>query len=123
MYFPNYKVISSFDAVVIEDRPRCVHKPKCTCVCICVCCVCMSTHVHGCIAGVCVSSWCMSVQAWVCLWKVGVYVHILLCMHGCLLFVLSVHVCMTYTYSYGDVCACSVCLLASNLAGEHYDTV
>lgn len=125
MYFPNYKVILSFDAVVIEDRPGCVHKPMCTCVCVSVCLLCVYEHTCALMHSwcVCVPSWCMSVQAWVCLWRVGACVHILLCMHGCLLCV-QVYMCAcTYTNSYGDGCACYARLLASNLAGEHYDTV
>lgn len=31
IYFIYYKVILSFDAVVIESRPGCVHKPVCVC--------------------------------------------------------------------------------------------
>lgn len=82
MYFPNYKVILSFDAVVIEDRPGCVHS-RCAhvYVCVSVCCVCMSTDVHGCIAGVCV------------------YLHgACLCKHGC--------VCGEW----GHVCTSCVCM-------------
>lgn len=83
MYFPNYKVILSFDAVVIEDRPGCVHKLMCTCVCVCVCLLCLSEHTCA-----WMHSWC------VCVYLCGAC----LCKHGC--------VCG----GWGHVCTSCVCM-------------
>lgn len=70
IYFPNYKVILSFGALVTEGRPEYVHKAM---MCLRVC-VRAHSHMYACcMAGMCT---CMGACVQACVGGLGVCVHV-----------------------------------------------